>query len=409
MLSLELKSQLNGAKEALLYLQKQIEGELARKLMGRESLIEEFSKHIRESRSTLNDVYEKLGQNDKWREGFDERVTRGLDENSRQLKDMVTKRDLSSYNEQQSEAVELKLQYYKNEIQDLQQKVGECSQLKGKLEELQSLAAGTGRKANTEFLSALSEANGKIAELKQRADDTQGKLILRLEEVERAKDDTEGAIGDIHKKVQGIKEEFEQRLTPTEETVEQLKKRCDALESKNAELAQSLERATRTVDNLVAEKTAAPAEAKDADASAELVEDLKVSLLKRIEELREDGENKDARLKGLELMLEGRKSDAAHVGEEKLAENNKKFAEFEARIVKAEERLEALEVRGSQGKDLGEEIRELRAEMLALKQAVAENKNEKKGSVLEKSCTAFSPEGGSSCRPSPPVGPIHGP
>ncbi len=391
-MSLDLKTQVAAAKESLLYLQKQIEGDLARKLMGRESLAEEFAANTKETRTALDGIYEKLGQNEKWREEFEEKVNRNVDENSRMLKDVVTKQDLSSYNDQQAEALNLKLDYYKNEILDLQQKVSDCAALKEKIDGLQILVSGAGQKTASEVKRQVAEQLGEVQDrmdaLKQREEQEEGKLVVRLEDVERAKDETEAAIGDIHKKIQGVHDVLDERIGQTEGGVEEVRKACEDLAAKNSQLAADLEKAGETIKDLtsrlnamtMAKKEEDPEKPRKQTDSSEF-DVFKAEILRVVDELRGKNERAEARVKAME------EKEKPAVSADELAE---KFAAMDAKIIESRqdrhddisrdqakdkerqrepnEKTDNEELKTEQ-KRLASEVRTLREELAALKLA----------------------------------------
>eukprot|EP00826_Nyctotherus_ovalis_P010711 TRINITY_DN12810_c0_g1_i8.p1 TRINITY_DN12810_c0_g1~~TRINITY_DN12810_c0_g1_i8.p1 ORF type:complete len:443 (+),score=105.70 TRINITY_DN12810_c0_g1_i8:365-1693(+) len=120
---MELRTQLEAAKESLLYLQKKIEGELAVKLLEKNSVVDELDIHVRNSKVQFSEITEQLMALNKWKESLADYNVSFIGDVKRHINNTVSKAELTKYSEQQHAFVESKLAECRAEIKDLQEHV----------------------------------------------------------------------------------------------------------------------------------------------------------------------------------------------------------------------------------------------------------------------------------------------
>eukprot|EP01022_Parablepharisma_sp_SALTPOND_P008389 TRINITY_DN135846_c0_g1_i1.p1 TRINITY_DN135846_c0_g1~~TRINITY_DN135846_c0_g1_i1.p1 ORF type:complete len:699 (+),score=185.21 TRINITY_DN135846_c0_g1_i1:561-2657(+) len=367
-MSLEVKTQLASAKEALLYLQKKIEGELAVKLMGKESMIEEFASHIKESSTAFRELFEKIAQVHKWKEVFEGFYVKSMDDIKRQLSDTIVRTELAKYNEEQTEAFDLKLDAHRNEVKDLGQRVYELTSLKQKVEDAMTAMNGNRRRVDTLEADIRAEIKSEIQRAMNENEVKMQSLRKRIEGVAET--------ADYSGKVQASIEEFTEganaRIERTESEIIGLKSQCEKLAMQNSELSAELSRALSTIKELMDKANTEDRE----NLQAEFLEN--INDLKAVANATVDRENAiEKRIGEIEEQIEGINRPAV-IQSDDLSAN---IAALDVKIEAVQRKVREMErVKEKQGDEqygkIMEDISRIKADINALKEERREIKEE---------------------------------
>jgi len=275
-MNLELKTQLNMAKDSLKYLQRQIEGELAKKLMGRESVIEEFTLHMKNSKISFKELYERIAHLTAWKETFDGFYTKSLDDLRRRISDCISRDDLSKYNEEQAELYELKFQTCREEIKGISERVGD---------------AGMSKEETIRLSLEISKLKKRLDLMENKIEDSIVRVNKRVEEKLIGLRESEEKNGNEMEK---ISEQVNTRLEEAEKEIRRLKSQCEKLASKNNELNNKLPNQDAYNEYIN--------EIDDVKAAVNGVEETQKSVLKRLLEL-EKNKTFNSKLEVIEKRL----------------------------------------------------------------------------------------------------------
>lgn len=204
MLSLDIKTQLAKAKEELLHHQKQLEAELSAKLLGSNTVADAYMAHISECKVNFQEILGRLDKLEQWKGSFERGCKKEGEEIRGMVRSAVTKEELSKYNEEQAEVLDLKLKVVKNEMQDLGEKLREVKTVKGKVAELSNISA---------------EVQSQLNRLERNMKD-QG--VEKMDEMEKEmlllKNTTEEQIKRLQKEANTLKQAASTQAKPSETT-----------------------------------------------------------------------------------------------------------------------------------------------------------------------------------------------
>eukprot|EP00826_Nyctotherus_ovalis_P040009 TRINITY_DN3893_c0_g1_i12.p1 TRINITY_DN3893_c0_g1~~TRINITY_DN3893_c0_g1_i12.p1 ORF type:complete len:472 (+),score=114.85 TRINITY_DN3893_c0_g1_i12:507-1922(+) len=202
MLSLDIKTQLTNAKEELLHYQKQLETELSAKLLGSDTVADAYMAHINECKVNFQEILGRLDKLEQWKSSFERGYKSHGEEIRGMIKSAVTKEDLSKYNEEQTEVLDLKLKVVKGEMQDLGEKLREVKTVKGRIAELSNVS---------------TEVQSQLNRLERNMKD-QG--IEKMDEMEKEisllKKNTEEQIKKLQKETSNLKQAASTQAKPNE-------------------------------------------------------------------------------------------------------------------------------------------------------------------------------------------------
>jgi len=280
---LELKSQLQSAKEQLLYMQKKIEGELAVKLLGKETMIEEFQNHIKESKNAFRDVFEKVAQIHKWKESFEGFYAKSIENVNRQFEDLVSKPELSKYNEDQTEAFDLKLNSHMKEIHEIATKIEDLQIMSRRVDEISVNSAGIKKKL--EILESDCKNNSKSVSDNLSIEINEKNSILR-KYIDSIKDDLNERLNKLIsdrsatslKKTQQdaeIIQQLDSKIITSTSDITLLKEQYRNLSSQNEKLSADLLKALDTINELSTKMNAPKNEENLQEAFLQNINDLK--------------------------------------------------------------------------------------------------------------------------------------
>ena len=203
---MELKTQLETAKESLLYLQKRIEGELSLKLMGRESMLEEFSSHLKETKASFRELFDKITQLSRWKDNFNEVFNKSTEYLNRRVENCVSQTELSKYNEELIEVINLKVEDQITELTGIRKKLKDIECLEDKV-------ADTSTKLNS-MKTCIDLLEDKVKDSVKKSDN-ENQYIMQREY--------------SNKRMEAMEEEFRA-----------VKEQCEKLAAKNKKLEKEL-------------------------------------------------------------------------------------------------------------------------------------------------------------------------
>lgn len=215
------------------------------KLLGKESFVEEFDEHVKESKASFREILERIVQLNRWKDNFNEVFSKSMEDLNRRVEDCVLKGELSRYNEELIGIIDLKMGEQKSELAEVGRKVKDVEYLEEKVTDLSTKL--------TKIKTRMDLLEGSVKDSAKRVDEE------ALKEYENEQREKQSEV--VNSKIEAVENELRE-----------VKRLCANLKAKNEELEREMQ------------------EMKEEPSRRE---DIRAELLTKIEELRAEMQNDD--------------------------------------------------------------------------------------------------------------------